>query len=892
MNWNLFQSWSLKTKVTLVTLVIFLFGVWSLALYANRILRDDMRRQLGEQQFSIVSLLAAHVDEELNSRLRALEMLAGKIDASSLEKPAALQKLLEDSAISQFLFNGGIFVTGPDGTAVADLPIVEGRVGTNYMDRESISVPLREGRSIIGRPAMGKTLKAPVFSITVPVRDRQGGVAGALCGTINLGKPSFLDKITENKYGKTGGYLLIAPQYRLIVTASDKSRIMEELPAAGVIPVMDRFNDGYEGTDVFVNRLGVELLVSVKRITAAGWNMAAVLPTQEAFAPIHDTEQHMLLAAIALTLLAGGLAWWTTWWMLRRQLLPMLVATRTLTNMSHSEQPAQPLRVTTQDEIGELIAGFNGLLEILKRREEALLESETLLNEMGRTARIGGWSLDLAKNTLTWTREVYAIHEVGEDFRPTIDTAVNFYALESRPIIQNAVEQAIKNGNSFDLELESITARGRRIWVHALGHPVERDGKTKAISGTFRDITDRKLAEIARARAEAQLHESQKMEALGTLAGGVAHDFNNALAIIIGNTELARQDIGPDHPAMVSLEEVAKASRRVKDLVQQILSFGRRQKLERKATSLALVVVETARLVRTTLPPTVSLTVNCDPHAPAVLADATQIKQILLNLCGNAIQAIQDCGRPGAIEMDLSAFAKTEGDAHDSLKPGRYACLRVRDTGSGMDQATRARIFEPFFTTKQVGKGTGLGLSVVHSIVREHEASIEVESALGEGSSFRIYIPAIDTLVEEDYASGQDAAPVGGSGKHVLYIDDEEAIVLLMTRLLERQGYRVSGYTDPEKALAEARANPGQFDLVVTDYSMPRVSGLDVARALKRLRADLPVVLASGYITEELRANAPEAGVSELIYKPNTVDELCAVVARVAHEQSGRRGTS
>jgi CheY-like chemotaxis protein len=318
--------------------------------------------------------------------------------------------------------------------------------------------------------------------------------------------------------------------------------------------------------------------------------------------------------------------------------------------------------------------------------------------------------------------------------------------------------------------------------------------------------------------------------------------------------------------------------------VQQILAFGRRQSLERRPTSLALVVVETARLLRAMIPARVNLAVDCKADAPAVLADAAQIKQILLNLCTNALQAVQDQGRAGEIEVRLEAH--TQDEAHGDLQAGRYACLTVRDNGAGMDEATRSRIFEPFFTTKLRGKGTGLGLAVVHGIVKAHEAEIEVESTPGGGTAFRIYFPATEESVLADTAPAAHAATALGRGKHVLYVDDEKAIVSLMKRMLERQGYRVSGYTDPREAVAAVRANPSQFDLVVTDYNMPGLDGLEVAQALKQIRPNLPVVLASGYITEEMRAKAPAAGVSELIYKPNTVDDLCEAVARFANAQT------
>ena len=438
------------------------------------------------------------------------------------------------------------------------------------------------------------------------------------------------------------------------------------------------------------------------------------------------------------------------------------------------------------------------------------------------------------------------------------------------------VEHYHKDGHAFPLEVSSSL-------ISSAGEPL--------IQAIHRDISERKQAEIQRTQFEARLRESQKMEALGTLAGGVAHDFNNALAMINGNVELARQDVGPGHPALESLEEIAKASRRSKDLVQQILAFSRRQKLERKPTSLSMVVLESARLLRASLPAKVNLNVDCKADAPAVLADAAQVKQILLNLCSNAAHAVEARERAGLIEVRLEACRVSE--ARGDLQPGRYACLTVRDNGLGMDEAVRSHLFEPFFTTKAAGQGTGLGLSVVHGIAQAHEASIEVESAPGKGSEFRTYFPAIDAPIEDVTAPTSDTAPVHGEGKHVLYIDDEEAIVFLMKRLLTRRGYCFSGYTDPREALAAARADPERFDLVVTDYNMPYLSGLEVASALKDIRPDLPVVLASGYITEELRAKAPAAGIHELIYKSNTVDDLCEAIVRYAKAQTvGKRSKS
>jgi two-component system, cell cycle sensor histidine kinase and response regulator CckA len=549
-----------------------------------------------------------------------------------------------------------------------------------------------------------------------------------------------------------------------------------------------------------------------------------------------------------------------------------------------------------------------------KRAQEALLQSEQRLRAIVETEPecvkvVGrdGQVLEMNAAGLAML-EAESIDEVRRH------TLIGFLLPQYRAAF-GALHERVMRGESGMLEFEIVGLKGTRRWLETHAAPMhDAEGEVAMLLGITREITERKNAEQTHVFMEAQLRESQKMEALGTLAGGVAHDFNNIVAAILGNVELARQDVGPGHAALKSLEEILKAGRRAKDLVQQILAFGRRQVLERRVISLAPVVEESARLLRTTLPAAVSLSVNCAPDAPAVIGDATQIEQVLLNLCANAWQAMQGQTRPATIAVSLMLHVanrasykrperRTQG-GRVALRPGRYACLTVRDNGPGMDQETRSRIFEPFFTTKPAGEGTGLGLAVVHGITQDHGASIAVQTAPGEGAVFRIYFPAVEAPADSAREAGAEPAPRHlraedgeapirqGQGKSMLYLDDDESIVFLMTRLLERQGYRVSGYTDPQEALTAVRAEPNRFDLAVTDYNMPGMSGLDVACALREIRADLPVAIASGYITEELRAQAPAAGVIELLYKPDTVDELCEVVARLANTRRGKENSS
>ena len=399
------------------------------------------------------------------------------------------------------------------------------------------------------------------------------------------------------------------------------------------------------------------------------------------------------------------------------------------------------------------------------------------------------------------------------------------------------------------------------------------------------DITDQKRAASERHRLELELREAHKMRAIGTLAGGIAHDFNNIIGAILGNLALAQQDIGPEHPAHARLLQVRKAGGRARDLVQQILAFSRHQPNELVTQPLRPVVEETLAMLRPTLPAGVVLTPHFSELPLWVKADATQVQQVLMNLCLNAAHALGPPG--GRIDVGLEPMASVPpgGPAGDDAAPNGHAHLWVRDHGCGMDAATLARIFEPFFTTRQVSEGTGLGLSVAHGIVAEHGGRISVESMPGAGSTFHVVLPLAGSSSSSDLALALATPPAPvvprGEGQHVLYVDDDEMMVVMVQSLLQHSGYRVTTCRDALTAVAAVRADPARFDVVVTDFNMPFGSGLDVALAVRDLRPGLPVVISSGYLSNELRAAAESAGVRQLLRKENTVEELCAVLLQV-----------
>jgi signal transduction histidine kinase/CheY-like chemotaxis protein len=416
---------------------------------------------------------------------------------------------------------------------------------------------------------------------------------------------------------------------------------------------------------------------------------------------------------------------------------------------------------------------------------------------------------------------------------------------------------------------------GSRVDVEVTAVAILRQGEHGSLV-TVRDISERKEAERAQRRLEEQLRQSHKMEALGTLAGGVAHDFNNILSSVMGNADLAAEELPHGHPARYHINEILAAASRAKGLTGQVLAFSRGQPPSLHPLELREAVIRDLSLLRAALPVGISIREHLSEGCFPIVADATQIHQVMLNLCTNAWQAVQ--GRRGCVTVGLSRDAlPTSAETRTGGNERLYAVLSVQDDGPGIEDSIKSRIFDPFFTTKAPGKGTGLGLSVVHGIASTHGARITCDSALGQGTTFRLYFP----LVPEASVSAppREVEIPRGLGQGILFLDDEPCLVELATRILTARGYRVRGLTVPEEAVATLRANPWAFDLLISDVKMPGYTGLDVARAARAINPTLPIILVSGFLSHDIASEARELGIRLMLNKPLSSDELCRAVA-------------
>jgi diguanylate cyclase (GGDEF)-like protein/PAS domain S-box-containing protein len=491
-NWKSCFIGSLQVRVAVMVLSIFMVGIWFLLFYFSEMQRKDTMQLLGEQQHAMTEYIALEIDQELQDRFKALEKIAALVSTDVLTDEAAVQQQLQQLKVFQQLFNGGAFVTDIHGVAVASVPVAANRLGISYLDRDYIARAIKQGKASVGRPVMGRALHSPIFGMAAPIRNQDGDIIGALAGITDLGKSSFLDHITMTRSGAQSYVLLVDMPSRLIITSTNKNRLMEPLPAPGKNWLIDKYLAGEEQTGIMVDSSGEEVLSSAKIIDSTSWYVAAAIPASQVFAPVYQKKQQLILITMLLTLLVALL----TWWVVRYQLHPIHTAVRHLAGFSDKHTRILPLKISRRDEIGVLFESFNQLLNTLAQRESVLVNNEKKLMTILDNVNAAIFLKDVSN------RYLFANRHVREFFGKTMADIVGqtdeiFFAPASVEHIRANDQQVLLDGKTVHTEEDVIRlADGKPRTFLTTKIPLRNEaGKIYALCGISTDITDRKRLE-------------------------------------------------------------------------------------------------------------------------------------------------------------------------------------------------------------------------------------------------------------------------------------------------------------------------------------------------------------------------------------------------------------
>lgn len=736
--------------MTMLTLAIFLVSIWGLTFYTKWMLQEDTQRQLGEQQLSTAALIAKGIDEALRSRLKSLEQYAkGRIDPLMLNNAAALQERLEGSPAILSMFNAGVFVTGVDGVAIASVPASLGRVGVNYLDRDFIATAIREGRSSVGKPVIGKMTHKPILTITVPIRGASGSVIGTLNGATDLVNGTFLDEILVGRYGKSGGYLVISPQDQVIVVASDKTRIMQPAPAPGINAMHDRYMQGYEGYGVAVSSRGINEISAARRIPVSGWFVVVTLPTEEAFAPIYALTARMIVSTLVISVLAGGTFWWLITRMLHKRFAPMISASRMLSTQMGSAEPIQSLPIASQDEVGELVGSFNDLLALLKQRDEYLSRERTILRTLIDTLPDLIWLKDangvyIACNSrfeqFFGAVEADIIGKTDYDFVPK-ELADLFrrhdqIAMEKNGVSVNEEEIPFaSDGHREVLETTKVPMRdtqGSLIGVLGIGHDITQrkadERKLEHYKQHLEELVEERTAELSVAKEEAEAANRAKSVFLANMS----HELRTPMNGVLGMAHIVRRG-GVTPKQAEQLDKLDTAGKHLVEIINAILDLSKieagKVSLEEIDVDLKVITADIAAIVRPAAE-VKHLELSFEhPSLPYRLTgDPTRLKQALLNYASNAVKFTER----GQITLRSRVEEETASDV--------LIRFEVEDTGVGIAPEAAEKLFRAFeqadsATTRKYG-GTGLGLVITKKLAEMMGGATGVSSLPDRGSTF------------------------------------------------------------------------------------------------------------------------------------------------------------
>ncbi|MFA6498412.1 MAG: ATP-binding protein [Desulfurivibrionaceae bacterium] len=863
---------TIKTRLTLAISLLFLCLMGATSFLVLTVFKQQLKGIISTEQFSILAEVADSLEDKLSLAQKQLIATTTIVSRQNLASADAAQDFLDHRPGLNKAFDNHTFLFSPEGKIIAEAPFLPDRRGLDFSFRPYIKDTLATSAPIISDPYLSsQPHRHPVIMMTAPVFDQEGKIIAILAGSIDLMSPNILGKLSEKKIG-TNGYLYLLTADRTMIMHPDKTRIFKKIPE-GKNPLYDRVLQGFEGTEENRSREGVPMLTSFKRLRLKEWFLAANYPQAEAYAPLIHAEKVLLVGMLAITLVAFIVIRSFSQYLTR----PLLALTQHVAELEDKKGEARLFRTVAQDETGTLAEAFNTMLTKLDQQQEDLRQSAELYRTVTEfTTDFIFWRAPDKKIIFVSNNCETLTGYSQEDFLAAPGLLDALFHPEDRERWTNHVHLSDSTGMEIPLEFRIITKAGRTQWVsHVCTAVLDDTGRSLGRRGSLANITELKQAAAEQEALKNQLAQVQKMEAIGILAGGVAHDFNNILSIILGYSELLLLELAENHPAREKVQTIAEAGQRAATLTRQLLAFSRKQLVKMAPCSLNQIIHDLTKMLGRMIGEDISMEVRTAAQDDTVLIDPSQMEQVLLNMAVNARDAMPKGGSL-IIETENRELQTEYAKDYDGVKPGRYVVLSVSDTGQGMSRDTQEKIFDPFFTTKERGKGTGLGLAMAYGIIKQMEGHIFVYSVPERGTTFKIFLPVAHGPLEKMPESSPLPLPKGD--ETILVVDDEPSLISLVTAILQPLGYTMLKASSGTEALQMSDSFAGRIDILLTDVIMPGMNGKELAEAITARRPGTRVIYMSGYTDSAIAHHGVLASGVVLIEKPITADKLTDVL--------------
>ena len=895
---------NIRSKLLLgyITAFILLLTIVGIILYPvmRRTIEANVESELNNTTMTILSMVRTAADASVKNYLRAVAEKNKEIVEQSYKlyqegkmTEAAARKRARDILLSQTIGKTG-YIYCVNSKGVASIHRSPGVENHNWSHFQFVQEQIKRKEGYLEydwkNPGESKAKPKALYMAYFKPWDwiiSASSYRDEFNQLVNIN--NFRDSILSIRFGKTGYPYIIDSKGNVIVHPVLTGNVYDVRDSAGRQFVREMCKEK-NGKIIYTWRNPDEKdfrekLVIFNYIPEFDWIVVSSSYVEEFYEPLNHIR-YIIVAVFIVSL----------FFLFLLTFLYSSYIVRNLNRLIHSFQTGSKgdlsVRITntSKDEFGSLSEYFNNFMEELSTSNHSLhreiyehKRSEANYRSVIENIQDVFYRSDAQGNLIMASPSFLTLlgYESFDDClgKPV---AALYYEPEKRAVFLSELQG---KGSITSYEVVLKRKDGTPVTVETSSHFYLDDaGNIAGVEGIFQDITQRKQAEEDHRKLESQLIQAQKMEAVGTLAGGIAHDFNNILSGIIGYSELCLRAVQDQPKVHHNMEQVLKAAERAKELVQQILAFSRKAAQEKKPIALAPIIKEVVRFMRASLPTTIEITQTINETSDVIMADLTQMHQVLMNLCTNAGHAMKETG--GVLEIGLKEVVMDALNLihHPDLKPGRYLELSVRDTGHGIPQENLGRIFDPYFTTKKTGEGTGLGLAVVHGIVKDHGGDLSVYSEVGKGTIFIIYLPLMEKQAEGNERKVKEVI-LRGKGETILFIDDEKMVVDFSRELLEELGYKVVTQTDPVAAIEVFKKNSVNFDIVITDKTMPRLTGFDVIRKIRAIRADIPVVLCSGYQDKEDMEKLQALGINQLITKPARINVLAKAIRDVLDKE-------